>query len=400
MNRSTIRHGIYKNLSSDTVFNSQVGMLVFFIGVAFKLSTLPHLIAETFGSSAFWVFLVYSMIDVCLSLGAIYFSRSNGDAILVSTGSVTYRALCFFAMIWLTLKGVFYFSYASSYLTHELFEGLEPSLIYILFIIPIVYLGLKGVRTIARTGEVFFFFVFLVAILNVVFIKTKMDFARVLPIFSKEPSILANDFARYGLALGDCFPLVFLRIKNKRLPYFSAGVVGTWIFANLIMLLGVATYGEGLKTVTDLFIHLAGFNQLSKDVGRMEWTNLFAMLTATVISLSFTFFGATAASERALKSGLPAKVLFPATILACILFVPSAESITAFATNDFGYFMFCMPPLLILTLLFTHAYAKRKTPNLSKLLDEEYLVSKKEPTVIPSDKRGLLQPLPKQNSQL
>ena len=161
------------------------------------------------------------------------------------------------------------------------------------------------------------------------------------------------------------------------------------------MLLGVAIYGNALKSVSDLFIHISGFNQLSKDVGRMEWTNLFAMLTSHIIALAFTYFGAIAASERAFKSGLPAKVLFPLSILACILFVPSAQSMTKFAIGDFGYAMFALATILATAILLLYAYAKRKRPNLAKLLDEEYDNQPTAPTIIPSDNRGLLQPATK-----
>ncbi|MBO4555083.1 MAG: GerAB/ArcD/ProY family transporter [Clostridia bacterium] len=394
--KSILKHGIYKNLAADTVFNSQVATLIFLAGIAFKLSALPSMLSETFGSSAFWVFVCYTTIDLVLSGACLCFAKANCDALLVATGSTAYRTLSFVAMLWLTLKGIFHFSYAASYLTHELFEGLEPSLIYILFMLPIAYLGAKGIRTTARTSEVFFLAVLLVTVLNVVFLKTKTDFARVLPVFSKEPSEIARDFAKYGFALGDMFPLVFVHIKNKKLPYAPIGLVGTWIVANLIMLLGVAIYGNALKSVSDLFIHISGFNQFSKDVGRMEWTNLFAMLISYIISLAFTYFGAVAASERAFHSGLPAKILFPLSILACILFVPSAQSMTKFATGDFGYVMFALPLLLVLILLFVYAYAMRNHPSISKLLDEEYDDERQHPTVIPSDKRGLLQPAPQE----
>ena len=393
--KSILKHGIYKNLAADTVFNSQVATLVFLAGIAFKLSALPSMLSEAFGSSAFWVFVCYTTIDLVLSGACLCYAKANCDALLVATGSTAYRVLSFVAMLWLTLKGIFHFSYAASYLTHELFEGLEPSLIYILFMLPIAYLGAKGIRTTSRTSEVFFFAVLLVTVLNVVFLKTKTDFARVLPVFSKEPSEIARDFAKYGFALGDMFPLVFVRIKNKKLPYASIGLVSTWIVANLIMLLGVAIYGNALKSVSGLFIHISGFNQLSKDVGRMEWTNLFAMLTSHIIALAFTYFGTIAASERAFKSGLPAKALFPLSILACILFVPSAQSMTKFAIGDFGYAMFALATILATAILLLYAHAKHQRPNLAKLLDEEYDNQPTAPTKIPSDKRGLLQPATK-----
>lgn len=353
--------------------------MIFIIGVAFKLSAFPGILSDEFGSSAFWAFVTYTLTDVILAIMIFSFCRQNGDALLVATNSAIYRVICLFITIWLTFKGIFHFAYASSYLTHELFEGLEPSLIYILFLLPVVYLGAKGIRTIARTSEVFFGLIFIFLAVNIIFIETKMDFARVLPVFSKNPSTLAAIFPRYGIWLGDFTPFLFVRMKNKKLPYVTIGIAGTFLTVNIVALIGCAIYGDALKSVTDLFIRISGFNQLSKDVGRMEWTNLFGMLTSSIISLAFCYFGATSACKRAFKTSLPFKIIFPAAILACTLIIPSAQSVTKFAMGRIGYIAFALA-ILMPSSAFVLSIAKRKTlPHLSRLLNEEYVVTVKAP---------------------
>ena len=371
-------HGIYKNLLGDTIYNSQAAILVFFAGIAFNLSAAPAIINEEFGSSTFWAFLLYSIVDVLLTTVIFYFARKNGDALLKTTNSAAYKAVCFVAMLLLTLKGIFHFCYASSYLTHELFEGMEPSLIYLLFLLPVVYLGAKGITALSRTAEVFFPIIFIVLVLNIVFLQTKTDFARVLPVFSKEPRVLFGLFPRYGLWLGDMLPFLFIRIKDKRLPYLTIGVTGSWLFINLVVLLGVAIYGDALKTVSDLLIRIAGFNALSKDIGRTEWSNLICVLTTSILAMSFTYFGAIAACERVFDTGVPAKLAFPAGILFAVLLVPSAQTVTAFATGKFGYVMFCATVLIPLVALCLLVATRNKFPSISALLNEEYYVIKSE----------------------
>ena len=367
------KHGIYKNLSGETIFNSQAAILIFITGIAFKLSAAPGMINEEFGSSTFWVFVCYSLIDVVLTALVFLFARKNGDALLEATDSLAYRVLSFVAMLFFSLKGLFQFAYAASYLTHELFEGLEPSLIYLLFLLPIVYLGVKGIRTIARTGEVFFFVLAATIIVNLAFLNTKMDFARILPVFSKEPSTLATAFPRYGLWLGDMLPFVFVKIKDKRLPYITASVIGTWLVVCGVILLGVAIYGDALKTVTDLLIRMAGFNQLSKDIGRTEWSNLLVVIISSIISLSFTYFGATSACKRAFKTDLPIKVIYPLAVALAIFIIPSAQTVTDFATRDFGYVMFALALELPIALACLCLFKQQKYPHLQKLLNEEYV---------------------------
>lgn len=383
-------HGIYKNLSGDTVFNSQAAMLVFTTGIAFNLSAAPGMLSEEFGSSTFWAFIVYSFIDVALATLVFLFARKNGDAYLSTMNSPAYRLVCLVAMVFLTFKGVFHFSYASSFLTHELFEGLEPSLIYLLFLLPVVYLGAKGMRTISRTTEIFFPLVFLALAINLVFLRTKTDFARVLPVFSREPGELAAIFPRYGLWLGDTLPFAFIKIKDKKLPHLTIGITGTWLFVNLVVLLGVAIYGDALKTVSDLLIHVAGFNQLSKDVGRTEWTNLLAVLTISIISLAFSYFGALSACKRALKTDAVARLGYPLAILIATLAIPSAQTVTNFGIGKFGYAMFALAVLLPVLLVLTFATERKRYPAVHKLLDEEYLADARCAPVPNSDMLGVL----------
>ena len=383
-------HGIYKNLSGDTVFNSQAAMLVFTTGIAFNLSAAPGMLSEEFGSTTFWAFIAYSVIDVALTTLVFLFARKNGDAYLSTVNCFAYRLVCLLAMIFLTFKGVFHFSYASSFLTHELFEGLEPSLIYLLFLLPVVYLGAKGMRTISRTTEIFFPLIFLAIAINLVFLRTKTNFARVLPIFSREPSEIAAIFPRYGLWLGDMLPFAFIKIKDKKLPYLTIGITGTWLFINLVVLLGVAIYGDALKTVSDLLIHIAGFNQLSKDVGRTEWTNLLAVLTMSIISLAFSYFGAISACKRAFKTDAIAKCGYPLAILFSILLIPSAQTITDFGTGKCGYVMFALAISLPILLVLTFLWQRKRYPAIHKLLDDEYLTDKQQSSAPNSNTLGVL----------
>ena len=387
---TTKRHGIYKTLTGDTIYNSQVATLVFLTGIAFKLSAAPGILSEDLGSSAFWAFLCYSLIDVFISVLVFLFVLRNGDALLTATNNVAYRLISLGVMCFLTLKGIFLFSYASSYLTHELFQGLEPSLIYLLFLLPVVYLGAKGISSLSRTAEIMFPVIFLMIAANLVFLQTKMDFARVLPVFSKEPTELAKLFPRYGVWLGDTLPFLFVRIKNKKLPYITIGLTGTWLFVNLVLLLGVAIYGDALKTVTDLLIRIAGFNQLSKDIGRTEWTNLLSVLIASIISLAFTYFGALSACKRTFRTAAPIKIGYPLAILLAVLLIPSAQTVTDFSIGDFGYVMFLLAILLPILAAFAYCLQTAKLQHVSKLLDDEYTVDKQKPKIKDSDKLGIL----------
>ncbi len=336
------QHGIYKNLPAGAVYNSQAACMTFVLGMAFKASAAPGVIAETMGSSTFWAYLALSVVELIVTVLVFSFVRLRGDDFLRCINSKFYKLCCAVASIWLAFKGTFYFCYCMSYLTRELFGGVAPNLLYLLFLSPIVYIGIKGVRSISRTCEIFAPIIFVLILFNLVCIETDLDFGRNLPVFALPPSEFFATIPKYGLWLGDAIPLMFLRIKNKRLPYVSGGITLTFSLLLVIVLIGVATYGESLKTVSDLLIHLAGFNQLTLEIGRMEWTNMLCVLALAILSLSLLYYGCIAAQDRATGTTAAAKLLYPLAIAITVLSVSSIQTIAEFAVEKLGYVMFAL----------------------------------------------------------
>lgn len=384
MRNYTVKHGLYKSLPEGTIYNSQAMALIFMCGAIFKITAAPGMFAEYCGSSTLWVCLMLSFFEVVLTTAIFAFARKAGDHFLSAISCRTYRILCAVAAVWMTLKGAFYFSYSATYLMRELFAGLEPSIIYIIFLIPIVYIGIKGIRTIARSCELSFLIFFGIIMLNLVFLKTDLDFGRNLPVFSIPPKDLFATMPRFGLWLGDLLPFVFVRIKNKRMPYIVTGLTVTWVLVDIIIMLGAAIYGESLKTVYNLLINLAGFNQLSLEIGRLDWTNLLCMLAMSIYSLSFTYWGVISACKRAFKNGILGTLLYPLALALTVFAVPSNIMITDFAIGNFGYVMFALAIGLPLVLVITLAVQKKRFPKLYRNFDNEYLPYPQESASTPN----------------
>ncbi len=368
----TLRHGLYKNLPTDTVYNSQAACLILTLGLAFKVSAAPGVVCDAYGSSTLWAYIALAVLELAITIGLFMLITRRADDLLRLTSDKAYKLVNFFVSIWLTAKGVFYFSYCVSYLTHELFGGVEPSLVYVLFVAPVAYLGIKGIRSISRTAEIITPLMFLLVLFNLIFLKTNIDFGRNLPVFSMPEKDFFAGLPRYGLWLTDAFPLVYLRIKNKRMPYISMGLGLTALTVLVVVMLGVAVYGESLKTVSDLLVHMAGFNMLSLQIGRMEWTNLFGVIAFSIISLAFLFFGANSAFERATGSSLATKIIFPVAVAAVAIFVPSAQSVADFSVGKAGYALFAMATGLPLFTMGLFLVKKRRHSGLYRALDAEY----------------------------
>lgn len=393
MQNNTIKHRLRKNLPKNNIYNSQAAAIIVAVGFAFKLSAAPGIICESYGSSTLWVYLLFTAFELVIAALTFAFSRMNGDGLLVAVNCKFYKTCCLLSSMWLTMKIVFYFCYCMSYLTHELFTGTQPFLIYVLFLLPVVYLGLKGTRSIARTAELFAVLAVFSIVANLAFLDTNMDIGRNLPVFSMPPSEFFAKAPRFGLWLGDLFPFAFVRIRNKKMPYITTSIACVWTLVNVIVMLGVALYGNALKMVADLLIHIASFNQLSLEIGRMEWTNLFMIIAISIISMAFLYDGANKTFERATGSATLSKILCPVAVLVTALTVTSTQTVTDFALGIFGYVLFGIAVALPLFLVITAAVKKKKFRHIFACLDDEYNPNPQITSAMPdSENDGALKP--------
>lgn len=393
MQNNTIKHRLRKSLPKNNIYNSQAAAIVVAVGFAFKLSAAPGIICESYGSSTLWVYLLFTAVEFLIAALSFAFSRMNGDGLLVAVNCKFYKTCCLLSSMWLTMKIVFYFCYCMSYLTHELFTGTQPFLIYVLFLLPVVYLGLKGTRSIARTAELFAALAVFSIVANLAFLDMNMDIGRNLPIFSMPPSEFFSKAPHYGLWLGDMFPFAFIRIRNKKMPYITTTAVCVWTLVNVIVMLGIALYGNALKMVADLLIHIASFNQLSLEIGRMEWTNLFIIIAISIISMAFLYDGAYKTFERATGSATLSKILCPVAVLVTALTVTSAQTVTDFALGIFGYVLFGIAVALPSFLVLAATVKKKKYRHIFACLDDEYTPDPQIASAMPdSENDGNLKP--------
>jgi uncharacterized membrane protein YgcG len=359
-----IKYGLKKNLPSGVLYNSQIGNLIFICGLIFKVSALPGVSAETMHSSLLWSYVFMSVLDMFPVVFAYIFMKLEADDFLVSINSGIYKAALFVMMLFLTMKSIICFAYASVYITTDLFTKVSPMLLVVAYMVPVVYLGVKGIHTIARIAEILMPITFIILLLNFVFIDTNMDFGRNLPVFAIEPKEFFVESLRFGSWLGDATPLIFLKIKKKKLPYIG---INTFLLLSIILLtvfFGVSMYGDALSSVSNLIIRIASFNQFSTEIGRMEWTALFVVLVLIMVTLSYFHWAAAACSQRVFGSRLPMLILFPVILLAVVLGAPSIQSITAFATSWLGFVMFGLAmggPIMItvLYLIEKHTFKKK-----------------------------------------
>ena len=298
------------------LYDTQAAALVFCCGIVFKVSSLPGLVAERMLSGTLWLYLFMLTVDA-LSLAAVLsFARCGGARVLAERKDIPFRVFSAAASLWLILKGVIYFGYTVVFLMVDLFEAVPPYVVIIVLALPVLYLGVKGLRSVARCAELFAPVLFLLVLFNLALLETDLDFGRNLPLAAM-PS--EDFFARgltFGMWLGDLIPLAFAEVKRRRkFPALPVGAGVSYALVAVIAMLAVAMYGAALPYAYNMLIRIAGFNKLSIEIGRMEWAAIFVVIVMAVLALSLHFWGAREGCRLATGSSLPASLLFSAGII-------------------------------------------------------------------------------------
>ena len=373
-----VRHAASAAPGQTALYDTQAAALVFCCGIVFKVSSLPGLVAERMLSGTLWLYLFMLVVDA-LSLAAVLsFARCGGARVLAERKDIPFRVFSAAASLWLILKGVMV----------DLFEAVPPYVVIIVLALPVLYLGVKGLRSVARCAELFAPVLFLLVLFNLALLETDLDFGRNLPLAAM-PS--EDFFARgltFGMWLGDLIPLAFAEVKRRRkFPALPVGAGVSYALVAVIAMLAVAMYGAALPYAYNMLIRIAGFNKLSLEIGRMEWAAIFVVIVMAVLALSLHFWGARAGCRLATGSSLPASLLFAAGIIVIPLAIPALQDVIAFSTTEFGYAAFAVSVALSLSAGLLALRAKRLLAKVPRTLPETPGASPPSAPTDPADGR-------------
>lgn len=353
--------------AANVIYNSQAANLVFACGIVFKVSSLPGLVYSEMMSDTLWLYIFMVCLDALCLAATFFFAKSGADAVLTEKNNAAYRAVCLLLSGYITLKGFVYFVYTEIFLMVDLFVGVAPYIVVIVLALPVIYLGCKGVRGIARCAELLAPFLLAIIVLNLAFLETDLDAGRNLPLYAMPTEEFFKRGLRFGLWLGDFFPLLFVAVKNKKFPYIAVGAGISYSLVIIIALLAVAMYGGALPYVYNMLIRIAGFNQLSLEIGRLEWAALLVVIVMAVLGLSLQMWGAAESCRRATGTPVPARLVFTAAVVVIPLAVPTVQDIVAFSMTDFGYVMLGLSLFFAAAFTVFALYARRSRAVREKL---------------------------------
>ena len=74
----SIKRSLCQKSNATTLYNSQIGAVVFLCALSYKLSALPSIAGEYLSSSTFWFYLVLTIFDT-IEFALLYFFFCDGS---------------------------------------------------------------------------------------------------------------------------------------------------------------------------------------------------------------------------------------------------------------------------------------------------------------------------------
>ena len=280
----------------NLIYTRQFALLAFATCLTFRVSRLPPLMRQAVGTNDLFVLLLYLLLDAAQFFVVYKFVATGGKEAIQDT--VFYKVAGAMLFVNFFMKTFMATAGTTAFTTESLFEDIGTGSVVVALLVTTGYIAAKGIRTIGRTAEISSFLIFTVFTLNLVFLKVYLDISENLPFIDGEVLDVLKRGDKFFMWFGDATPLLFLSIKpSKRNPTsLMYGLSAGFVIIGFVLM--NAIYGNASEYVVNLVVKVAGFNQFSDVLGRLDWTGIIVWLMLAVIYISTYLW----ASGEALKN--------------------------------------------------------------------------------------------------
>lgn len=280
----------------NLIYTRQFALLAFATCLTFRESRLPPLMRQAVGTNNLFVLLLYLLLDAAQFFVVYKFVATGGKEAIQDT--VFYKVAGAMLFVNFFMKTFMATAGTAAFTTESIFEDIGTGSVVVALLVTTGYIAAKGIRTIGRTAEISSFLIFTVFTLNLVFLKVYLDISENLPFIDGEVLDVLKRGDKFFMWFGDATPLLFLSIKpSKRNPTsLMYGLSAGFVIIGFVLM--NAIYGNASEYVVNLVVKIAGFNQFSDVLGRLDWTGIIVWLMLAVIYISTYLW----ASGEALKN--------------------------------------------------------------------------------------------------
>ena len=325
----------------------QLIILIFICTLSTKLQRLFSLTSGACKEDGWLVLLALGAVDVLFMLLALWFfnkfnSKMSFFAVLEKFyGKFLARALMFFIGVYFFLTAVLPFEAIHDLFSNMLFNQIEYHYFGLIFLVVIIFMAIKGIQAIGRTGEIFVSVITigLVCVLLLGFFTA--DFSKLLPIGQSDFNVLIKEALLNSMWFGDFLLLFFLTGKvslkeNEKLKWSI--ILPHGVLAILVVPFSYAIFEALYENLsgfqTNAISSLTQFSLLSFDLGRWDWYFVLLEQISTIIAAAVFILAAGEAICLSFNIKKPGIVI---AVIGGLLFTLDSSVFRDINASAYGY---------------------------------------------------------------
>lgn len=271
--------------------------------VANKAQRLPSLISANVGRHGWIVNLILGGIEI-LFLSLMLFTNkfANGKTCNEMCENVGGKWLAkpvglVFAVYFL-LNALLPYEAVHEVFSNVLFDHLSWELYSLFIVFTIMFFVTRGLKTIGRIGELFFFLIVSSLVVLMILGGFTTSFRRILPVFDIDGGKLFETCHDFSLWFGD-FVIMYLFMGRVKEDQKKMGFGFVFMLTLSVLLMSFAyvifygLYGILSSEQTNAISAISQFSLLSLDIGRVDWFLVLFFEISTFISSGVYVFGAS-----------------------------------------------------------------------------------------------------------
>lgn len=281
------------------ITSSQFYIIAVFVTISSKLLTLHPVVFQQAGKDAFWSILFGVLLDFLVLTLVFFVIKKHKNTTFFELlkqwfGQITAKIVLAIFCVFLLLKFLFLSEETFSFFLRFLYDDLS----LVLYVLPLVfvvsYFAIKGIKTIARTMEVFAAIILIGIVVCTITATGDFSFDYLFPLFEDGLTPTLKGLLPQLFYGGNGLVLLFFVGKIEFSKHFNTKFfVITAIMNALVVFLSLVfflAYENSAKYVEFTLAYLPQFNAFVSDIGRLNWLSVAVSTIAMILTSSTLLF--------------------------------------------------------------------------------------------------------------
>lgn len=340
----------------NEISSKQLYIMIFFIPLVFKMSSLPALLYGEAGISAYALIGIVVAVEFLQLAVVLLVTKEGGmDGIKEKYGNKVYCIISIPFLFVIFIKMLVLTQELTNYLCSFFFYNISETAITVVLILAIAYLGTRGARSIGRLYEISIWLIPIIIIFGLFFGEIEFEGNYLTPLFEDGAQTYFSAIGKFLIFTFDFSPLLFFKPKVKKItPIAVCMVLGTASVVGGYALL-YSLYGNASMHATFGFARLAAFNTVISEIGSLDWPSVLLWLITGTLSLALKINAVNRISDGLKLKKAGTFIFCAAVLIVLITSVKTLSEAVKFVTNGIQYAVFAVEVALPLVVLLLYA---------------------------------------------